>query len=261
MVIEKNASSGIKVAGTAVSGKDAIEICSHEAVDIIITDIKMPDMNGLELVKKVKGLYAHIQFVIISNYEDFSYAKQGIQLGVSDYLLKAGITDKDILNCILGLRTEIIQNRTAKGLMETDPQSRQLIQQYCLENIFSRGATPRQQETMFAKLSLDFTEDNLFLLVFSSDHFSGNIDSNDINRVLTIIQNRIRLKIPKSVVFHNKDGNIISIVHTVFNGLKSAYEQLFTIASILLREIGEYTGLSFSCAISSHFNSFKDMNS
>lgn len=65
-------------------------------VDVMITDIRMPECDGMELIEKTKALHPEIHFVIISGYSQFDYAQDAIRYGVEDYLLKP-IRKKDLL--------------------------------------------------------------------------------------------------------------------------------------------------------------------
>ena len=79
---------GIQVVGTAENGIEALDIIRREKVDILITDIRMPGYNGLELIEKVKQIAPEIKIMIISGYATFEYAQTAIKNGVNDYLLK-----------------------------------------------------------------------------------------------------------------------------------------------------------------------------
>jgi len=259
MVVEKNAALGFKVIGSAGNGNAAIEIYEKEMVDIIITDIKMSSMSGLDLVKIIKVNSPQIRFVIISNYEDFSYAKKGLQLGISDYLLKAEITEQDIISCLLGLREEILQNRKNKESV-ANSKDLFLLQEYCLQKIFSKGNLQNQQDAMLKKLELSLAEENLFIMVFSPDCPNSRLDETVQKRFLSVVRKKLSLKIPSGITFMNSDGNVISIINAVYDGLKSAEEQLYTISSVLLYEVHELADLSISCAISTSFNFFSQFN-
>lgn len=78
----------IEIVGEANDGEEAYELCMKLHPDILITDICMPRENGLDLIKKVRITLPSIQIIILSGYNDFSYAKQAIHYGVSEYLLK-----------------------------------------------------------------------------------------------------------------------------------------------------------------------------
>lgn len=79
---------GYEVSAMAKNGVEALELLKKEIPDALITDIRMPIMDGLQLCYKVRNQYPKLPIVIISGYEDFQYAKQALQLGVVDYLLK-----------------------------------------------------------------------------------------------------------------------------------------------------------------------------
>ncbi len=72
----------------ASSGREALQILQDHALDVIVTDIRMPDMDGLELIRQAKERGCRADFVVLSGYAEFSYAEQAIRLGVREYLLK-----------------------------------------------------------------------------------------------------------------------------------------------------------------------------
>ena len=72
----------------ACNGKDALGVLQSGRVDILLSDIKMPYMNGLELAAQARTLYPGLPIVIFSGYNDFSFAREALRYGVSDYVLK-----------------------------------------------------------------------------------------------------------------------------------------------------------------------------
>lgn len=76
------------VVGLAANATEALSLASMAAPDIMITDIRMPEMDGLELIKRIKAKQNHTKFIILSGYDDFNYAKEAISLGVENFLLK-----------------------------------------------------------------------------------------------------------------------------------------------------------------------------
>jgi|GEM_PF-3470377 len=79
---------GFRVCGLAENGEEALNILETTSSNLVVTDIRMPDMDGLELTGKIKDRYPYIHVIIISAYSDFEYAQQAISYGVSGYLLK-----------------------------------------------------------------------------------------------------------------------------------------------------------------------------
>ncbi|MFP4384095.1 MAG: response regulator [Spirochaetia bacterium] len=95
---------GFEVAGTAEDGPEALELIREVAPDLVVTDIRMPEMDGLELIKQAKSCCAAIpRFLIISGHRDFNYAKKALTLGVDDYVLKPVYEENltDVLNTII----------------------------------------------------------------------------------------------------------------------------------------------------------------
>lgn len=99
----------------ARNGIEAIEIIKDNDIDIIITDICMPDMDGIELIKKVKEFNKHIEFIIISGYSEFRYAEAAINMGVKSYLLKP-TTDEDLMSALDKVISRIEEKRQYNNL-------------------------------------------------------------------------------------------------------------------------------------------------
>ena len=83
--------AGFRVVGDAGNGIDALELAEKLEPDLILTDIKMPMMTGLELAKQVRELRPATQVVILSGYDDFGYAKAAIEYNIIGYLLKPSL--------------------------------------------------------------------------------------------------------------------------------------------------------------------------
>ena len=79
---------GCQIAAQAEDGVAALEQIASASPDIIIRDIRMPGMDGLELAQAVSERYPHIKVIILTGYPDFSYAQRAIQYHVVDFVLK-----------------------------------------------------------------------------------------------------------------------------------------------------------------------------
>ena len=82
------ASHGYEFCGDASDGEMALPLIREKKPDIVITDIKMPFMDGLELSGLIKKEFPDMSIVILSGYEEFGFAKEAIQIGVAKYLTK-----------------------------------------------------------------------------------------------------------------------------------------------------------------------------
>jgi YesN/AraC family two-component response regulator len=100
-------SPDFKVVGSAQTGIEAYALIEELCPDILITDIRMPAMDGLELIKKVHENYPYIDCIIVTGYSDFSYAKKAIHYQVREYLLKP-LEDEQLHDTLYALRNEFI---------------------------------------------------------------------------------------------------------------------------------------------------------
>lgn len=109
---------GIEVAGLAKDGIEAYEMIRHLVPDIVISDIRMPGMNGIELLEKVRKLHPQIIFILLSAYGEFEYAQPAMELGVKYYLLKPCSEEK--LKKVLSDVTKELSERQP-GASPADP--------------------------------------------------------------------------------------------------------------------------------------------
>lgn len=79
---------GVDTLLSASDGQEALELFEKKTIDLLVTDIRMPRMDGLELIRNVRAKYPDVHCILLTAYGEFEYAKQAIQLGVDNYLLK-----------------------------------------------------------------------------------------------------------------------------------------------------------------------------
>jgi two-component system, response regulator YesN len=101
---------GIELSGEASDGLEALELCRQYKPDILITDIRMPGLTGLELIQDLSHILPDTRVVIVSGYSDFVYAKTAIQYGVSDYILKP-VDGEELTRLLLKLKEEVIKKK------------------------------------------------------------------------------------------------------------------------------------------------------
>ena len=105
---------GFEFAGEASDGELAYPLILKSRPDILLTDIRMPFMDGLELAEMVKKEIPGIHIMFFSGYDDFEYAKRAIKIGASDYLLKP-VTSSQLLEALERMSDAIMQERSERG--------------------------------------------------------------------------------------------------------------------------------------------------
>ncbi|MDF2837769.1 MAG: response regulator [Paenibacillus sp.] len=101
---------GIRVAGVSSNGEEGLQLISKLRPDLIITDIRMPIMDGLSMLRMVLEENRNCKFILISGYADFDYAQQAVQLGAFDFVVKP-FSEEDIMSAVLRAKAEIMEEK------------------------------------------------------------------------------------------------------------------------------------------------------
>ncbi|RHB47113.1 response regulator [Enterocloster aldenensis] len=108
-------SHDIELAGVCRNGIEAYDMILDESPDIVLTDIRMPGMNGLDLIKRTHEAGIPAQFILLSGYGEFEYAKTAMQYGVKHYILKP-YDDQQIIDCMKQCKKDCCQIRLNNSL-------------------------------------------------------------------------------------------------------------------------------------------------
>ncbi len=169
------AGNGYEFTGEASDGELALPLIRKLEPDIIITDIRMPFMDGLELSRIVKKELPFSEIVILSGYEEFDYAKQAITIGVAEYLTKP-ISGDDLLSELNSLRERIVRSKEERALKEqfrkemeeNDRRERSGL----FDHLVSGNCTVTELLDRAGKLGMDLSAVwyNVILLFIKSEH-------------------------------------------------------------------------------------------
>ena len=241
----------------AMEGTEALTILKNEKIDLIITDIKMPLMDGLELSKKVSENYPDIIIVILSGYDEFEFAKEAMRYAVKDYLLKPLVTE-DLRKVLNNVAMDIEKINTKKLLHNTllslSEDSKKQISRNFLKAVVSESNMDIRimYPILFKmKVSLIESEGTILLLKINEDSLlKKSISINDINLfnfILIEIATEEGEKLDGSTAFFDKDDNVAILIKIdeKDNYLKKAVGLFSLVSSAFIRK----TGLSLSFGI------------
>ena len=152
---------GFRVVSDAENGEDALEKIDIYEPDVIMTDIRMPYMDGLSLIEKVHSKYPTVKLLIFSGFDDFEYAKEAIRLGVSEYILKpinseelSGIFNKIKKN----LDLEIENRRDIARLRENYKTNLPIIKNQFLINLLNSKLSKAEIDLRLKEYEIDLNE-------------------------------------------------------------------------------------------------------
>lgn len=173
---------GFELVGEAADGEMALPLLIRQQPDLLITDIKMPFMDGLTLARLAKKAIPGLKVVILSGYDDFNYAKQAIGIGVEDYLLKP-ITKNALIERLSEIRSRYEHEKTQKEYYEKFQREMQAYEKNSSRDFFEAlvGGSMDMMEVYkrAEKLGLDIVAEAYNVLIFTmncDEDFSGQRD-------------------------------------------------------------------------------------
>lgn len=170
---------GFELVGEAADGEMALPLLIRQQPDLLITDIKMPFMDGLTLARLAKKEVPGLKVVILSGYDDFNYAKQAINIGVEDYLLKP-ITKNALIERLTEIRSRYEDEKTQREYYEKFHREMQAYEKNSSRDFFEvlvSGSLDMMEVYKRAeKLGLDIVAESYNVLIFTmncNEDFSG----------------------------------------------------------------------------------------
>ncbi|MGU3472597.1 response regulator [Paenibacillus sp. D51F] len=167
---------GVQNVDTALDGKEAIGKHAAAPADLVITDIRMPNMSGIELMERLRGEERPIRFIVLSGYEEFEYARKAVALGASSYVLKPvdiRQLSELIADVLEDLRQEQREEEQKLKFQQTVKRSLPALRQQYLTEMMLFGSHDEhrlKEKWQFAELPLRAS--GFGLLVLTIDRFS-----------------------------------------------------------------------------------------
>lgn len=122
---------GFRVVALAEDGKDALEKFKENTIDLIITDIMMPEMDGLELIREVRKIDRDVKFVFLSCHNEFNFVREALKLGADDYILKLSMDSDDLLKIVLKIKEDLDKiNKNKNGVFVGAAWIEDIFQKY-----------------------------------------------------------------------------------------------------------------------------------
>lgn len=159
------------ICATASNGSEALTLIEKYRPEIIITDLKMPEMDGLELIRTLKEQEYLGEILVLSNYEDFDSVRNALILGASDYLLKIKIKPDTLLTCLTKTVQKLQRNNTTT---KNSPTSQNTDISNLLQDFFQSDLTLNDFIHSHPESDLSFMKDPCALCFITFEKFISN---------------------------------------------------------------------------------------
>ncbi|MFC4102402.1 response regulator [Paenibacillus xanthanilyticus] len=240
---------GVQLAGTAYNGEDGLALIQATKPDLILTDIRMPKMDGLTMLQKVLELNQACKVILISSYTDFDYARQAVQLGAFDFVVKP-FTEEDILAVVRKARAAVLQERTR--LMNEQEMERKLkesmplLRQEYMELLLSFPTAWQQAAQRWAFLGMSLKPEQMAVLLLEIDDFQEQAETMTVHQVeLTsfAIQNVVEETLREytsCLVYRSTEHRFVAVVNAADAG------QIVRLAEQCCEHVSKYAKLTLT---------------
>lgn len=169
-------SLGFEIVGSVNNGEEALELAEQKHIDVVMTDIKMPFMDGLTLSAKLKENYKNTKVVLYSGFDDFEFAREAIHLEVEEYLLKP-IRAKDLEEVFRRIKDnldkEFDERRNLETLHDYYQKSIPMMREQLLAGMLEGKFEESQVETLIESYGMDFSAPFYCVSVLGGDSLKG----------------------------------------------------------------------------------------
>lgn len=229
----------------ASNGQEALEACRGNSIELVITDIKMPVLNGLDLIELLKKEFPTTRFCVLSSYDDFGYVKNALIAGALDYILKAEMQLEDLSQILVKVQNSIHMEK--KYASDNNTENSRILAFTSLYNEYTRDAENSDTLLFLRSLNPALNLENLMIVIYTMEEENDNPKERIASLVMdTILANNYNgaafpLNHDFSVIFYNSGAAILEdqekeyrkLMSVLSNNL-SSYEQSSFGHSILL---------------------------
>lgn len=246
------------ICATAKHGKDALQQYDLIKPDLIITDIQMPVMDGLEMISNIKEINKDQEIIIVSCYEDFSYAQKAIRLGITDYLIKGLVSQEDLYSVLCKIE-EKLSRHTKVNVSSFNSETHSYIgNQEIIETLFFEELPLSNIEQMINDNSLNICGKSFVVMCVSIDRYSQLINQHEIKHhqmrsIQSLIHNSLQMKQGGECVYcGNGNFMVIAPIKNIHSQM-SFINECMTLANSIRNNLSKHITKSVTIAVSNSF--------
>lgn len=248
---------GIELVTPAGNGREAVEVIEREKPDIVLADINMPVMDGLELAAWLAENHKEIKIMFLTGYDDFKYAKRALELHVQDYILKYESREK-IIEAVKRCELEYHEARKGETLIQ---KSKSLLQSRFLTQLIMGIAEEQALGEFEKKNRFDICDPMFYLVLLHMDCQDSYLKSEGPNTneiyafsAINIFRELAEAELPEkdvSVYFGTYDGQVFA----VFAFRKAGYREEFSkLLESVVENLRKFLNMKVKIAVSQEYH-------
>ena len=264
-------SLGFELAACCENGKEAVSYIKQNPVDIVLTDICMPHMDGMELSHYLYENYPEVKIVIFSGFSDFEYAKKAIQYRVSEYLLKP-VTSKELTEVLLKIkksldesRQEIIQKEELHQKYKSYRRNEKVILSKAIFQLVMGTQDTKDSMEEIKQLGIHLSSSHYRIAMLDIDDYSNLLDVNEEDKKEIALMSFVLANISEEIVneksngfcFQDSENKVYLLLQT--NKPKEFLDMAKELCLHIQRVVGDVMRLDVTVGLGSYVERVEDL--
>ena len=250
-----------RIVYSASNGKEALDKYTDIKPDLIITDIQMPIIDGLDLIEEVQKINKSQKFLILSCYEDFTYAQRAMKMGVTDYLIKDLITPNDLYGILAKTKTDLDNITIKKSEIRKEHKLLNFLKEnkdIALRKLIFNDISQDDCYNLIENLNLNLNGKLFVLFLIQIDNFfkyieDENFYTNTLNEIIKNVSETIE-ELNIGECFYSENGEFTAIVRlTPTISEADIINECYYLAQEIRKRISLMHNISLTISVSSTF--------
>ncbi|MNO41636.1 putative response regulatory protein [compost metagenome] len=205
----------VKIVGEFTQPEQAIEYLKRGKVDILITDMRMPKMDGITLIRKMKDLHPELQVIAVSSYEDFQYVKESFREGSVDYILKHTLNEDTLTKVLMEAISHVSETNRSEPNVEILQESRYALKSRLVRQLLLNEISVTEAYNRFQKYQIQMNVTSTILVVCEIDDYrrmTEDFSAEDRSIFLTSVMDlmeKVLTKLPDKDIIRMDEGKYL----------------------------------------------------
>lgn len=263
---------GYEIVGEAEDGIEAVEMFNKYKPDIVLVDIMMPRMSGLDFIKEVRASNSFCRFIVLSCHNEFDYVREAMKLGVRDYIIKTTVKRDEFLEIVNGIAAEIQADRNMLDAIKVEKQESNVYRPIVVKDYLNAVIDGFENDeariaAKIAGLQVELSVPNLYIILLSLDYqlkINKEYEPESYEQVILGIINiaqEILKRYGKVVVVKRNNRETVGLVSVCGGADKPAiFKELFILSEDIAKAVREFLNIGVSIGISEEIRRFTDIS-